>query len=63
MGENFDKLKGRAKEATGAMTDDDRMRREGKADQTSGKAKGMIDDARDKAHDMVDKARSRTKRD
>ncbi|RIL06927.1 MAG: CsbD family protein [Proteobacteria bacterium] len=45
-----DEIKGRAKEAAGAVTDDDRLRREGKVDQAAGKVK-------EKAGDVVDKVR------
>ncbi len=34
-----DEMKGRAKEAAGAITDDDKLRREGKIDQAAGKVK------------------------
>jgi uncharacterized protein YjbJ (UPF0337 family) len=34
-----DKVKGRVKEAAGALTDDDKLRKEGKADQALGKLK------------------------
>lgn len=43
-----DEMKGRAKEAVGDLTDNDRLKREGKKDQMEGKAKELIDDARDK---------------
>lgn len=45
---NTDDLKGRAKEAAGDLTDDKDLKREGKLDQTEGKAKDMVDKARDK---------------
>jgi len=52
MAGEADKIKGRAKEAAGAITDDDRLRREGKVDQAAGKVK----DAASKAVDKVKKA-------
>ena len=36
---NFDETKGRVKEAAGDLTGDKDLKREGKADQTAGKAK------------------------
>ena len=48
MSENTDKAKGKIKEAAGDLTDDDDLKREGKADQASGKIKGAIDDVKDK---------------
>jgi uncharacterized protein YjbJ (UPF0337 family) len=60
---NTDDLKGRAKEAAGDLTDDDKLQREGKADQASGKAKDLIDDAKDKATDVVDGIKEKVDRD
>jgi uncharacterized protein YjbJ (UPF0337 family) len=54
---NTDDLKGRAKEAAGDLTDNDRLQREGKADQIEGKVKDLVDDARDKVGDVADKVR------
>ena len=42
MGGKTDKVKGRIKEAAGALTDNDRLRAEGRADQTVGKTKQAI---------------------
>lgn len=39
----FDEAKGRAKEATGDLTGNDRLRNEGKADRAGGKLKDTID--------------------
>jgi uncharacterized protein YjbJ (UPF0337 family) len=54
MGGKSDEIKGRVKEAAGAITDDDKLRREGQADQTKGKVKQSIDRAADKAKEVVD---------
>jgi len=48
-----DDLKGRAKEAVGDLTDNDKMKREGKADQAVGKVKDKIDEAADKVKDKL----------
>lgn len=53
-----DEIKGRAKEAAGALTDDDRLQREGKADRTAGKFKDGIDRAKDKLTAAMDRASS-----
>ena len=45
---NFDEIKGRAKEAVGDLTDDERLQREGKADQAEGKVKDAVDKTADK---------------
>mgnify|MGYP002625761795 CR=1 FL=1 len=46
-----DELVSRAKEAAGALTDDEELRREGRADQAAGKVKDrvsrLVDDARE----------------
>jgi uncharacterized protein YjbJ (UPF0337 family) len=42
MGGKTDKVKGRIKEAAGALTDNDRLRAEGRADQAVGKTKQAI---------------------
>ncbi|MET7758658.1 CsbD family protein [Streptomyces sp. NPDC005389] len=42
-----DKIKGKAKEAVGKATGNDRMKAEGKMDQVEGKAKEAASDAKD----------------
>ena len=51
MGASTDDLKGRAKEAAGAVTGDERLKREGKADQAVAKIKGGVDDAAEKVEE------------
>ncbi len=43
----LDKTKGRAKEATGAVTGDEDKKSEGRADQTKGTAKEKVGQAKD----------------
>ena len=62
MSPNTDDLKGRTKEAVGDLTDDDRLKREGKADRASGKAKEMVDDVKDKADDAIDSMKEKLHR-
>ena len=45
MGSDFDQAKGRVKQAAGDLTDNDDLKREGKADETGGKVKDKITDA------------------
>lgn len=59
MSGEFDQAKGRAKQAAGDLTDDDELRREGKADEAGGKVKEALDDAKDKLDDAVDKVRDK----
>ena len=63
MEPNTDDLKGRAKEAVGDLTDNDDMKREGKVDRASGKAKDKIDDLGDKARDVVDSVKDKLHKD
>jgi uncharacterized protein YjbJ (UPF0337 family) len=55
MGAKTDIVKGRVKEAAGALTGNDKLRREGKADQVVGKAKQSIQKAADKVKKAVKK--------
>lgn len=50
---NKDEAKGRIKEAAGGLTDDDSLKREGKVDKATGKAKKGIDKTADKARDAL----------
>ena len=50
-----DEAKGRAKESMGALTGDKGLKREGKADQGSAKAKGAVDKVTDKAKDLLNR--------
>ena len=59
MGGTTDDMKGRAKEAIGDLTDDDEMRREGKADRAAGAVKDKVEDAKDWAEDKIDDLRDR----
>ena len=62
MGENLDQAKGRVKQAAGDLTDNDRLKDEGKADELGGKVKEKLDSARDMAHDAVDAVKDRLDR-
>ena len=55
----MDEAKGRVKEAAGDLTDDDKLKQEGKLDQAAGKAKGTIHDLEEKAEDLVDKVKDK----
>jgi len=59
MSGTTDDMKGRAKEAVGDLTDDDRLKREGKADRAAGSVKDKLDDAKDWVEDKVDDVRDK----
>ena len=53
MSGTSDKIKGRVKEAVGALTDDQRLKNEGKMDQSKGKIKKTVERVIDKASKTV----------
>ncbi|MBI3860416.1 MAG: CsbD family protein [Planctomycetia bacterium] len=61
MGGKSDQVKGRIKEAVGALTGNDKLRDEGKTDQAAGKVKQAVqtavDNVRKAAEGAVDKAK------
>ena len=55
MGGKTDVVKGRIKEAAGALTGNDKLRAEGKTDQVVGKAKQVVQNVADTAKKAVKK--------
>lgn len=55
LGNKFDDMKGRAKEAAGDLTDDEGLEREGKVDQAGAKIKDRVDDVKDKVGDLLNR--------
>ena len=55
MGDTFDDMKGRAKEAAGDLTGDKGLQREGKLDQAKAEVKEKIDQISDKVKDVVNR--------
>jgi uncharacterized protein YjbJ (UPF0337 family) len=53
MSGKMDEVKGRVKEAAGAIADDDSLRREGKLDQATGKVKQAAENVIDKVTDAT----------
>lgn len=49
----IDEGKGRVKEAAGSLTDDDKLKNEGKADRAASSAKDKVDKAADAAKDLL----------
>jgi uncharacterized protein YjbJ (UPF0337 family) len=54
MSGSADDMKGRIKEAAGDLTNDDDLKREGKADQAGAKVKDAAEKLKDKIGDAVD---------
>ena len=48
-----DELKGRVKEAAGVLTADEKLKRDGKADQAAGKIKQTVEKVVDKVKDAL----------
>jgi uncharacterized protein YjbJ (UPF0337 family) len=53
MSQNIDEAKGRVKEAAGDLSDDDKLKREGKVDRATATAKDKIEDVADKVKDKI----------
>ena len=53
MSGKADEIKGRVKEAAGAVADNDELRREGKVDQAAGKTKQAVEKVVDNVKDAV----------
>ena len=51
MGNNFDDVKGRVKEAAGDLTNDRDLKNEGKIDQAGAEVKDKVDTVKDKIQD------------
>lgn len=59
MGAKIDDVKGRAKEAAGALSGDKNLKREGKRDQMGATIKAKIENAKESLEDTVDKAKDK----
>jgi uncharacterized protein YjbJ (UPF0337 family) len=55
MGEIIDKVKGKIKQAAGALTGDKKLEREGKVDEAKGSVKGVVEDVKHAVKDAVKK--------
>jgi uncharacterized protein YjbJ (UPF0337 family) len=62
MGGKSDEVKGRIKEAAGALTNNDKLRAEGKTDQAVGKVKQVIQKAVDNVRKAADAAADKAKK-
>jgi uncharacterized protein YjbJ (UPF0337 family) len=59
MSGSTDDMKGRIKEAAGDLTNDDDLKREGKADQAGAKVKDAAEKLKDKVGDAVDAVKNK----
>ncbi|MEI2652093.1 MAG: CsbD family protein [Microthrixaceae bacterium] len=59
MSGTTDDLKGRVQEATGDLTGDKDLQREGKVDQAVGAVKDKAEDAKDWVENTIDKAKDK----
>ena len=55
MGEIIDKMKGKIKQAAGAMAGDKKLEREGKVDEAKGAVKGAVEEVKHAAKEAVKK--------
>lgn len=62
MSSNADEAKGRIKEAAGAITGDEGLKNEGRADQAGAKVKEFAEKAKDTIENAVDSVKDRLHR-
>ena len=62
MTSQFEEGKGRAKEEIGEATGDERLEREGKADQAAAKAKEAVDSGKQGLNKLIDSIKERFRR-
>jgi uncharacterized protein YjbJ (UPF0337 family) len=60
---NADQATGRVKQAVGDLTNDEKLKKEGQADESAGDAKKFLQDVEDKAEDLVDKVKDAVHKD
>ena len=63
MDKDLDQAKGRVKQAAGDLTDNEKLKREGKRDEAAGKAKEVLEDAKNKGDDLIDSMMDRDRKD
>jgi uncharacterized protein YjbJ (UPF0337 family) len=63
MDKDLDQAKGRIKQAAGDLTNDEKLKKEGKLDEQAGKAKEYLENAKEKGDDLIDSVKDHAKRD
>jgi uncharacterized protein YjbJ (UPF0337 family) len=61
MGSKTDKIKGRIKEAVGALTENDNLKREGQRDQAVGEVKEVAESAAEQVKDKAERVAEKVK--
>jgi uncharacterized protein YjbJ (UPF0337 family) len=61
MGQQIDEAKGRTKQAAGDLTDDEKLKREGKIDRAVSSVKERVDDVADKVKEKIGTGRDSSK--
>ncbi|MBI1843224.1 MAG: CsbD family protein [Actinobacteria bacterium] len=59
MDKDLDQAKGKLKQAVGDLTDNEKLEREGKADEAGGKLKEAVSRVKDKVDDAIDDAKKK----
>ncbi|MGZ5384731.1 MAG: CsbD family protein [Acidimicrobiia bacterium] len=57
--DNKDQVKGKVKQAVGDLTDNEDLKKEGKADEKAGDVKEIVEDVKEKADDLVDTVKAK----
>lgn len=60
---DVDTVKGRIEKAAGDLTDDDELRRQGRTDETAGRAKNAVSKAGESVRDAIDHVKDAVHRD
>jgi uncharacterized protein YjbJ (UPF0337 family) len=63
MDKDLDQAKGRIKQAAGDLTDNDKLKKEGKLDESAGKAKEVLENAKEKGDDLIDSMKDHANKD
>lgn len=57
--DNKDQVTGKVKQAVGDLTDDEQLKKEGRADEKAGEAKEFLEAVKEKAEGLVDKVKEK----
>jgi uncharacterized protein YjbJ (UPF0337 family) len=57
--DNKDQVEGKVKQAVGDLTDNEELKKEGRADEKAGQAKELLETVKHKADELVDKVKDK----